>query len=283
MPYHNLRTEHNTNVGLCQTKPPKPSPPYDRHAIFHKNGPFDPTVVEEAVSTIMRNLPLDPNEPRGWANRRMRSALCSLAALHPRDEPEIMLGVQALCAYHAASACWRIGMNLRQPHGDSTRHITAAATAARTFDSMLRAIERRQAKPLSIPIGRPAPRVWPTTDLEANAREWEDRCGQGETDPEPENASHPLANWTPEAVAFTGELRQRERTEKENEGLDIANTEGILPGGGMFLPEDPTPQQAAYMERRLRLMYKREVGENRRNGIKTKIKIRPIRTGDLIP
>ena len=50
----------------------------------------------------------------------------------------------------------------------------------------------------------------------------------------------------------------------------------------MFLPEDPTPQQAAYMERRLRLMYKREIAENRRNGVKTKMKIRPIRTGDLI-
>ena len=72
-----------------------------------------------------------------------------------------MLGVQAMSAYHAAAACFRIGMNLTGgPNGHSTRHITAACSAARAFDTMLRAIERRQAKPLAIPVGRPAPRLW---------------------------------------------------------------------------------------------------------------------------
>jgi hypothetical protein len=259
----------------------------DRDAIFQDNDPFDPTFMDEAITTIMRNLPLDPQEPRGSANRRMHSALRSLSALHPRDETEVMLGVQALCAYHAAAACWRIGMNLRQPHGDSTRHITTAATAARTYDTMLRAIERRQAKPLSIPIGRPESRAWPTPDMEANAVKWEDRCAKSvtapEPEPEPEDPNRPPVTWTPEQVAYVAEFRDRERIEKENEGLDIANTEGILPGGGMILPEDPTPQQAAYMGRRLKLMYLREIAENRRLGITTKMKIRPIRTGDLIP
>jgi hypothetical protein len=256
--------------------------PYDRHAIFHDNGPFDPCVIDEAVCTIMRNLPLDADEPRGQANRRMRSVLCSLSALHPRDEPEIMLGVQALCAYHAAAACWRIGMNLRHPHGDSTRHITTAATAARTFDSMLRALERRQAKPLSVPVGRPAPQVWPKPDMEAETQYWVERCSQDET-ADPPVPPGQITTWTPEEVEFVTAFKQRERIEKENEGLDIANTEGILPGGGMILPDDPTPQQAAYMGRRLKLMYMREVAENRRTGNKTKIKIRPIHTGDLIP
>jgi hypothetical protein len=76
---------------------------------------------------------------------------------------------------------------------------------------------------------------------------------------------------------------ERERIEKENEGLDIANTEGILPGGGMILPENPTPQQKAYMGRRLALMYKREYEENLRQDIKQYPKIRGIRPGDLIP
>ena len=258
------------------------TPPYDRHAIFHDNGPFDPCVMDEAVCTIMRNLPLDADEPRGRANRRMRSVLCSLSALHPRDEPEIMLGVQALCAYHAAAACWRIGMNLRHPHGDSTRHITTAATAARTFDSMLRALERRQAKPLSVPIGRPAPRAWPKPDMEAETQYWEQRCSQVETAGPPVPTGQ-ITAWTPEEVEFVTAFKERERIEKENAGLDIANTEGILPGGGMILPEDPTPNQAAYMERRLRLIYFREHEENLRLGNGKKIKFRPIRTGDLIP
>ena len=51
----------------------------------------------------------------------------------------------------------------------------------------------------------------------------------------------------------------------------------------MILMEEPTPQQAAYMGRRLGLMYKREIEENRRNGITKMPKIRGIRPGDLIP
>ena len=86
----------------------------------------------------------------------MHSALLGLAALHPRDEIEVMLGVQAIAAYHAAAACWRIGINHHRPNGDSTRHITTAASRARTFDALLRALERRQAKPLCCPVGRPA-------------------------------------------------------------------------------------------------------------------------------
>ena len=140
---------------------PDPAPPYDRDAIFHPNGPFNPSFMRESVRALFRTLPIDPDEPQPWADRRRNSALLGLSALHPRDEIEVMLGVQAMSAYHAAAACFRIGMNLTGgPNGHSTRHITAACSAARAFDTMLRAIERRQAKPLAIPVGRPAPRIW---------------------------------------------------------------------------------------------------------------------------
>jgi hypothetical protein len=94
------------------------TPPYKPEAIFDENGPIHPTFIHEAVCTLLRALPLDPAEPRGWSHRRMFSAMRALTALHPRDEIEVMLGVQALSAYHAAGACWRIGMNLRLPHED---------------------------------------------------------------------------------------------------------------------------------------------------------------------
>ena len=68
-----------------------------------------------------------------------------------------------------------------------------------------------------------------------------------------------------------------------NDGLDIANTQGILPDGGMILPWNPDPAQAAYMERRLLLMYLREREENQRNGIEAEIKFRPLRPGDIVP
>jgi hypothetical protein len=259
---------------------------YDPDALFHENGPLNPVFVNESVRTLMRAMPLsDPGEPRGWAYRRMFAAMRALAALHPRDEIELMLSVQAVCAYQAAAACWRIGMNIRHPNGDSTRHVTTAASAARTFDSLLRALERRQAKPLAIPVGRPAPRAWPQQNPAAAVAAFETRCRQGEHDAEPERPGEPPPSieWTPEAVAAARDLAEQDRIEAENEGIDIANTEGIRPDGSIIMPEYPTKQQEAYIARRIGLRLKREYAENLRNGIKQYPKIRPLRTGDLVP
>jgi hypothetical protein len=266
-----------------------PTPPYDRAAIFNEHGPFNPSFMREAIRTLMRSMPLDPAEPHGWQDRRMHAALLALAALNPRDEIEVMLGVQAISAYHAAAACWRIGMNHHRPNGDSTRHITAAGSAARTFDAMLKAIERRQARPLTVPVGRPACHVCrdphPSTvmrDLVADCRCDQDRP---ETVATPESVAiiGSGVTWSAQDLAFADAFLDRERIARENQGLDIANTEGILPGGGMILPEHPTPQQEAYIARRLGLMYRREHAENVRNGITTVPEIRGIRPGDLIP
>src|SRR4051794_36418497 len=102
------------------TQPPAPPSltPYDRDAIFAEDGPFHPLFMHEAVRTLMRALPLDPDEPEGWRDRRQVSTMMGLAALHPRDEIEIMLGVQSLCAYHAAAICWHLGMNQARPAAD---------------------------------------------------------------------------------------------------------------------------------------------------------------------
>jgi hypothetical protein len=215
----------------------------------------------------------------------MNASLTAMAATHPRDPIEVLLAVQALSAYHAACACWRIGMNLRHPRGDSTRHLSAAASAARTFDSLLRAIERRQAKPLSIPVGRPAPRVWPT-DKTSTTLDWlAQQVRLSDETPVPELPRRPtaLVTWTTEALAIAKQMQEQDRLEEENAGLDLANVEGILPGGGIIMPENPTPQQEQYIARRLGLMYKREHADNLRNGIKTYPKIRPLRTGDFVP
>lgn len=261
-----------------------PAPFYDRAAIFHEAGPFNPHFMHESVRTLMRSLPLDPSEPKGWQDRRMYSALLGLSALHPRDEIEVMLGVQAMSAYHAAAACWRIGMNHHCPNGDSTRHITTAATAARTFDTMLRALERRQVKPLAIPIGRPDAQDWADCDPpEMTMQKWVDRCSRDKFGADPSAQSEPAIAWTPMQLAAADAFLEQERIQRENQGLDLANTEGILPGGGMIFPENPTPQQDAYMARRVGLMYKREYEENLRKGIKKYPKIRGIKPGDLIP
>ncbi|WP_158928801.1 hypothetical protein [Acidisphaera sp. S103] len=135
---------------------------------------------------------------------------------------------------------------------------------------MLRALERRQAKPLSIPIGRPPPQTWPPPDLPAVQS------------PEPEDPAHPDQMDDDELITAWA-AKGQQWLQDPNQGLDIANTPGILPDGSMIVPWNPTPAQVAYMERRLLLLYVREQAENRRNGITTPIRIRPTRPGDLIP
>jgi hypothetical protein len=259
---------------------------YDPDALFHQDGPINPLFVNEAVRTVMQAIPLiDRTEPRGWVTRRMYTAMRALAALHPRDEIELMVGVQALCAYQAASVLWRAGMNLRYPPGDSTRHVTAAASSARTFDTMLKALERRQAKPLAVPPGRPAPRQWPEQDQAAVVDALEARCRQGEDDPEPIQATTqpPPVTWTADAVTLADAIAEDARIEDENQGLDLANTPGIRPDGSIIMPEYPTPEQDAYIARRVGLGLKHEWAANQRNGINAYPKIRPLRTGDLVP
>jgi hypothetical protein len=254
----------------------------DPGAIFQQDGPINPSFMHEAVRTLLRALPLDdPDEPAAWGFRRMHSAMLALATLRPRDPIEVMLGVQALSAYHAAAACWRLGTNLKLPRGDSTRHITTAASAARTFDTLLKALERRQAKPLQPQGERPTPRHWEKARPAQFIKVWEENCRIDGDDDVPPQSIGPV-EWTPDALAIADEIAERERIEEECQSLDIANTEGILPGGGIIVPEYPTPQQEAYIARRIGLAYKREYAQNRRNGINQLPKIRPIRTGDLI-
>ena len=258
-------------------------PIYDPDAIFHEDGPIDPLFMADAIQALMRAHRLDPPETEHAQQRHLQSSLVALAATNPRDPIEVMLAVQALSAYQAACFCWRIAMNSRNPEKDRIKHISAAGTAARTFDTLLRGIERRQAKPLAVPVGRPNPRVWTENKAAAMLESVADRIrGIDEEKPSAEPAA-PSIVWTPEDLAIAEQYLETQRIDKENEGLDIANTEGILPGGGMILTEDPTPQQKAYMARRLGLMYRREYEENLRKGIKKIPKIRPIRPGDLIP
>jgi hypothetical protein len=303
--------------------PAKSAPPiadtpadYDRSAILDPNGPLHPGFMTECVRALMRALPLDASEPEEWANRRIHAAMLALTALHPRDEIEVMLAVQAISAYHAACACWYLGMNRQQPAGDSTRHLAAAASAARTFDTMLKALERRAGRPLAVPPGRPPNREWPREDLSAFAGALAARAAAEAPPAAPPDRAPPhwapphwapphwappdrvladraladrvladrvLADWTPEALAQAAAMQKRERAEEETAGLDIAGTEGILPGGGIVVPEDPTPNQAAYIGRRLGLAYRREYEENLRRGVRVLPRLRQVRPGDFVP
>jgi hypothetical protein len=253
---------------------------YDPDAIYDPNGPLDPLVMEEAVGTIMRGIEPDLTEPPDAVSRRMHAALRALAGLHPRNEPELMLGVQARNAYHAANAAWRKGAQHATRPNEQRRHAATAASATRTFDAMLRALERRQAKPLSVPIGRPPAKPWPAQDLKTLQTDMENRWGLNHQQDAPDPVNQDA--MTDDELITAWSAKARQWRENPNQGLDIANTEGILPDGSMIAPWNPTKQQAAYLDRRLAMTYVREQAENRRNGTNSPMQIRPIRTGDII-
>ncbi|MBS0644836.1 MAG: hypothetical protein U1E70_04015 [Acetobacteraceae bacterium] len=258
--------------------PPPPAAEYDRNAIFSLDGPIDPLFMDESVRTLLRTMPLETEEPDSWISRRMFTALSALAALHPRDEIEVMLGVQAVAAYQAASTGWYLAMNHHLPRGDSTRHLNAAASAARTFDTMIKAIERRQAKPLSIPIGRPPCQSWEEADPVGQLDAWCNRlCPE-----EPYDQPSPVT-WTPEALRTARDMRDAEEFAADYGDLDLTNTQGIEPDGGIVVSEQPTTQQEAYMARRYALNLRDQHRANLKAGLKQRPKIIPFRTGDRIP
>jgi len=264
---------------------------YDPNAIFLEDGPIDPWFMADAIQAIMRACPLNRGERYGAQQRHMQAALVALAATNPRDPIEVMLAVQAQSAYQAACVCWHIGMNAENlGSSEKLRHMASAASMARTFDTMLRGLERRQAKPLSIPVGRPEPKLWQRPVTPDIMQDIAGRIGRMDAEPappppppEPKPPIDPAFAWSAEALQMADDMLKQVRIDKDNEGLDIANTEGILPCGGMIVMDDPTPNQIAYMGRRLALMYRREYDENLRQGINKYPRIRGIRTGDLIP
>jgi hypothetical protein len=234
----------------------------------------------DAVRTLIRCCPLiTPKEPIEWNARRMHAALIAFTALRPRDEVEVMFAVQAIAAFQSVGACFYLAMNGKSPNGANTRHLTAAGTAARIYDTAVKSLERRQAKPLPAPLERANPRVWNnprSTDVIAHLND------AFINDNSPEEIPEPIPQ-TPEEIAEHHTLQRLHRIARENAGLDIANTAGILSCGGMIVPEDPTIQQKDYLERRLRILYMRELKENRAAGINKFPEYRPLRPGTYIP
>ncbi len=255
-----------------------------REALYALDGPIDPEFVSEVTRALIRTLPLETGEPQSWCNRRIAAALNAVAAMYPRDEIELMLCMQAVAAHHAAAAAWRLGMNHASPRGDSTRHITAAATAARAFDTLLRAVERRQAKPLAIPPGRPPNRTWGPADHTEFVTGMAVRIHAGA-------ANHDLADallgaaspsdhtWTRDGRAQVEMLRLQE----DYPGLNVGNIPGVLPGGGMIIPEFPSPEQQAYLSYRYANNIRGNYNRTLRDGGTALPKIVPMKPGDWMP
>ncbi|HET6605306.1 MAG TPA: hypothetical protein VFG62_01475 [Rhodopila sp.] len=287
-------------VARTSSSPTEPSPPpYPRDALFRPDGPINPLFVDEMVRSLMRTLPHDPDEDEPARNRRMYATMSAISGMYPRDEIEMMYCVGAVAAFHAAMAGWRIGMNGAAPNGESTRHIAGANASIRTFDSMAKGLERRQARPCVAP---PGPNAWNDIDLKRYADWWTERvraCSLPLPDAEepPPTAPLPVANEAPPVTpdapepqarqpAAPGPIWTTEMVAKAEAEMGEADAppppvEGVEPDGSIVVPDNPTPEQEAYMGARIIHNARDQWTETIASGQKPKIP--RLRPGDRIP
>jgi hypothetical protein len=194
-------------------------------------------------------------------------------------------------------AGYRIGMNGATPNGENTRHIAAANASIRTFDTMLKGLERRQARPCAAPMG---PNAWDDTDLERFANDWAERvraCSVPKSGgqephptaplpaPSPPPSDEPSASQAPEpdppAPAWTAEMIADAEAEIATADPPPPPVEGVAPDGSIVVPDNPTPDQEAYMGARiihnLRDRWADEIDSNEKPTIPR------LRPGDRIP
>lgn len=237
--------------------------------------------MSDALRTLMRAMPIDPAEADLYRERRQYAATVALSTLAPRDEIEVMIGVQAVAAFQAAAACWRLGMNHHLPNGDSVRHISAAATAARAFDTLVKALERRQARSMA---AVDEPKDWSSIDPMGEMKRLADRVRRPERPlgRRSRGKAAPPA-WPEAATSLVTAMREQERIETEQQDPDPAEVEGVRPDGSMIVPEDPTPEQEAYLSRRLGRGYRQEWEDSVAEGRPRVPKLRVVKPGDIIP
>jgi hypothetical protein len=219
---------------------------------------------------MFRNLPMEPGERQVYRRRRMTAATRAAQALEPRDEIELMLAVQAVTAHYRAAAHWRASMNSELSEAEALRQASAAASATRVFDSMLRAIERRQARAMAEhPQSRDWEAIGAVDNVEAMGILVATHGAEG-TDA----ALEPII-WPGEAIRATqGRIAGIGLQES---GPGIA---GVNPDGSITVPENATEEQQTYIGRRLAQTIANE--KTARPGPRTLV-IKPIQPGDRVP
>jgi hypothetical protein len=259
-------------------KPTEPPPPYPRDALFTDQGPIHPDPTFDSLRTMFRNLPMEPGERDIYRTRRMNAAMRAAQALEPRDEIELMLAVQAVNAHYHAAARWRASMDPNLSDAESLRQANAAAAATRVFDTMLRAVERRQARPMAEP---PRCRDWYATEVAIDLQAIE-RMVRG-AEPNDRDAPVEAASWPDEAIRQT----QAEIDGiAPDEGNPAANgIEGVNPDGSIIVPENATDAQKRYIGRRIAqtLAAQAQAGQHATRLGRQGMTIKPLRPGDWVP
>ena len=183
-------------------------------------------------------------------------------------------------------------MNASHPRGDSTRHMTAAATADAyvRYDAACDSNGGRQSRCRFRSDG-PRPRVLgrgQSSQLPAGLAGRPHPAGRRSEPPPLNRCCEPPSASKLDAGGFGDcqtDAKTRTRIRGGKRGVLIWRIpRASCPAAGSSCRKHPSPTPGRSISaRRLALMYKREYADNLRKGIKTMPKIRPIRPGDRIP
>jgi hypothetical protein len=255
------------------SKTTEPPPPYPHDDLFTAQGPIHPTSTLDALRTLIRNLPMETGERELYRDRRKFAAIRAVQALEPRDEIELMLAVQAVTAHFQAAAHWRASMDGELPGTEALRHISAAGAATRVFDSMLRTVERRQARPMAEP---PKCRDWHKIDVSERL----DTVAALVYKDESEGSDTAIDSIVWPAAAVLRTQGQIDQIMLEGDGSIPTGIDGVNPDGSITVPEQATEAQKDYIGRRVAMnMNNERTKQQSQQGPS----IKPLRPGDRVP
>jgi hypothetical protein len=260
------------------SKTTEPPPPYPHDDLFTAHGPIHPASALDALRTLIRNLPMEPGERDLYRKRRICAAIRAVQSLAPRDETELMLAVDAITAHYQAAAHWRASTDGALSQAESLRHLSAAAAATRVFDSMLRAIERRQARPMA---GPPTCRDWLRVGVEESLDVASDLVRTDESESEDAIIDPPV--WPDAAIQRT--QTGIDKIILAEDGPIPTGIDGVAPDGSIIVPEQATEAQQDYIGRRIASHIRNEQASRQDPGTRPVIRpiIKPLRPGDRVP
>jgi hypothetical protein len=134
-------------------------------ASFPALAPAISAAVTDDLFAAVPKPPADPANPDGGSGRET-TLIGEIHAFHPRDLEETTLVVQYLSAYHGAVACLRAAAACDVTSREASRLRRDAVVFQRSMQTILCALHKSQARPISedeavprpaVPVARPHP------------------------------------------------------------------------------------------------------------------------------
>jgi hypothetical protein len=125
----------------------------DERGFFGPNGPMGPAFSDDIMRALIATLYADNREePSEHDLIRWQATLTLLEAFQPRTPVEVMLAAQAIAAHNAIMECHHRAMHDELPEAVAAKVRNNAVALIRGMEVLLKALERRQSRPLPPPL-----------------------------------------------------------------------------------------------------------------------------------